>query len=48
MIEIIDSGAPKTPFMKVGDTVEIEMLGADGKSLFGHIRQRVVAPEGAR
>jgi len=44
MIETIETGAPKTPFMKVGDTVEIEMLGADGKSLFGRIRQRVVAP----
>jgi fumarylacetoacetate (FAA) hydrolase len=44
MIETIETGAPKTPFMKVGDTVEIEMMGADGKSLFGRIAQRVVAP----
>lgn len=44
MIETIETGAPKTPFMKVGDTIEIEMMGADGKSLFGRIAQRVVAP----
>jgi fumarylacetoacetate (FAA) hydrolase len=44
MIEIIETGGPKTPFMKVGDTIEIEMNGADGKSLFGQIHQRVVAP----
>ncbi len=48
MIEIIETGAAKTPFMKVGDHIEIEMLGADGKSLFGAIRQRVVAPTGAK
>ena len=44
MIETIETGAPKTPFMKVGDTVAIEMDGADGKSLFGKIDQKVVAP----
>lgn len=42
MIETIESGAPKTPFLKYGDRVEIEMLGADGKSLFGRIDQTVV------
>jgi fumarylacetoacetate (FAA) hydrolase len=41
MIETIDSGAPKTPFMKNGDRVEIEMRGSDGKSVFGRIDQRV-------
>lgn len=41
MIETIDTGAPKTPFMKAGDHVEIEMKGLDGKSLFGRIDQRV-------
>jgi fumarylacetoacetate (FAA) hydrolase len=48
MIETIETGAPKTPFMKVGDAVEIEMLGIDGRSIFGRIAQRVVAPEAAR
>jgi fumarylacetoacetate (FAA) hydrolase len=33
---------PATPFMKPGDTVEIEMLDAGGRSLFGRISQRVV------
>jgi len=41
-IETIESGKPSTPFMKPGDTVSIEMLGADGKSLFGRIDQKVV------
>ncbi len=46
MIETIERGAPQTPFMKVGDRIEIEMLGPDGTSLFGRISQRVVAPPG--
>lgn len=41
MIETIDSGAPKTPFMKHGDRVEIEMKDAAGQSVFGRIDQRV-------
>lgn len=44
MIEIIDTGAPKTPFMKIGDTVRIEMFSEEGESLFGAIEQKVVAP----
>ncbi len=42
-IETIDSGAPKTEFMKFGDTIRIDMKGADGLSLFGAIDQRVSA-----
>jgi len=42
MIETIETGAPRTPFMKVGDTIEIEMFGPDGDSLFGRISQKVV------
>lgn len=41
MIEAIETGAPKTSFLKDGDRVEIEMFGEDGKSLFGRIDQRV-------
>ena len=41
MIETIDAGAPKTPFMKHGDRVEIEMKDESGKTLFGRIDQRV-------
>ena len=43
MIEILDDGAAKTPFMKDGETVEIEMFDADGHSLFGRISQKVRA-----
>jgi len=40
-IETIESGAPKTEFMKFGDTIRIEMKGADGMSVFGAIEQTV-------
>lgn len=43
MIETIEQGAAKTPFMKVGDTVRIEMKSAAGDSIFGAIEQTVVA-----
>ncbi|MFP5518957.1 MAG: fumarylacetoacetate hydrolase family protein [Bdellovibrionia bacterium] len=44
MIETIEQGQPKTPFMKAGDTIEMEMLLA-GQSVFGKISQKVkVAP----
>lgn len=33
----------RTRFMKPGDTVEIEMLDGEGRSVFGRIAQRVVA-----
>jgi fumarylacetoacetate (FAA) hydrolase len=48
-IETIQDGAPSTAFMQFGDTIRIEMLGADGQSVFGAIEQRVVpvAPEAA-
>ena len=41
MIETIRDGAPKTPFMKFGDTVEIKMKDAEGHSIFGSIEQKV-------
>ncbi|WP_280153642.1 fumarylacetoacetate hydrolase family protein [Piscinibacter sp. XHJ-5] len=40
-IETIESGAPKTDFMKFGDTIRIEMKGEDGMSVFGAIEQKV-------
>jgi len=40
-IETIEDGAPKTEFMKFGDTIRIEMNGIDGLSVFGAIDQRV-------
>ncbi|HEX9103638.1 MAG TPA: fumarylacetoacetate hydrolase family protein, partial [Polyangia bacterium] len=44
MIETIEEGKPKTPFMKAGDTVEIEVRAPDGGSVFGKISQKVVTP----
>ena len=41
-IETIQSGAAKTPFMKFGDRVCIEMRDADGQSIFGSIEQTVM------
>lgn len=41
MIETIQTGKPKTPFMKFGDTVRIEMKNPNGKSIFGAIEQKV-------
>jgi fumarylacetoacetate (FAA) hydrolase len=41
-IEMIDLGRAKTPFMKPGDTIAIEMLDEAGVSVFGRIEQRVV------
>lgn len=46
MIETIADGKPKTPFMHYGDTIRIEMLDADGHSIFGAIEQTVVKYEG--
>ncbi|MBC7604591.1 MAG: fumarylacetoacetate hydrolase family protein, partial [Ramlibacter sp.] len=41
-IETIQDGKPTTEFMKFGDTIRIEMKGADGQSLFGAIEQEIV------
>ena len=41
-IEIVDEGAPKTEFMKFGDTVRMKARTADGRSPFGAIDQKVV------
>jgi fumarylacetoacetate (FAA) hydrolase len=42
-IEMIDSGSAVTPFMKVGDTIALEMRDGSGRDIFGRIEQRVVA-----
>ncbi len=42
MIEKINEGAIKTPFMKEGDTIKIEMKSTEGKNIFGTIFQKVV------
>jgi fumarylacetoacetate (FAA) hydrolase len=44
IIEIIDEGSAKTPFMKFGDRVRMQAMHADGRDgPFGAIDQRVVA-----
>jgi len=41
-IEVVDTGSPVTSYMKFGDRVRIEMLDAQGRSVFGAIDQKVV------
>jgi len=40
-LEKLETGDVKTPFMKFGDTVKIEMLDKSGASIFGAIEQKV-------
>jgi fumarylacetoacetate (FAA) hydrolase len=47
MIETINDGAPKTPFMTPGDTIRIEMFDKSGASIFGAIDQKVVRYKGS-
>ena len=41
-IETIEGGAPRTPFMKAGDTISIDMLDDEGRSICGRIAQKVI------
>ena len=41
MLETLDLGEPKTPFLKFGDRVRIAMHHRSGQNLFGTIDQRV-------
>lgn len=41
MVETIRDGAPKTPFLRYGDVVRIEMKDGRGHSLFGAIENRI-------
>jgi fumarylacetoacetate (FAA) hydrolase len=43
-LEQIEQGAPKTPFLRFGDVVRIEMLDTEGRSIFGAIEQTVSRP----
>ncbi len=47
MIETIATGTARTPFMKFGDTVRIEMKDQTGHSIFGAIEQTVKRSEPA-
>ncbi len=40
-VETIRNGKPSTPFLRFGDRVRIEMLDAEGRSIFGAIDQQV-------
>ncbi len=42
-VEVLETGSAKTPFMKYGDVVKIEMFSRDGETIFGAIEQRIVA-----
>ena len=42
-VETLTKGQPKTPFLKAGDVVRIEMRDAKRRSIFGAIEQEVVA-----
>jgi fumarylacetoacetate (FAA) hydrolase len=41
-VETLVEGKPKTPFLKFGDRIRIEMLDEQGRSIFGAIDQQVV------
>jgi fumarylacetoacetate (FAA) hydrolase len=41
LVEQVEQGEAKTPFLKFGDTVKIEMFDHQGETVFGAIEQRV-------
>lgn len=41
-VETLNGGKPETPFLHVGDLVEIEMQDNRGRSIFGRIEQEVI------
>jgi fumarylacetoacetate (FAA) hydrolase len=48
MYETIEQGAPRTPFLRFGDTVRIEMQDGAGASIFGAIEQEVAHYHGRK
>jgi fumarylacetoacetate (FAA) hydrolase len=48
MYETIEQGAPRTPYLRFGDTVRIEMLDSAGASIFGAIDQEVAHYHGRK
>ncbi len=42
MLETLEHGEARTPFLRFGDRVRIEMLDAQGRSIFGAIHQSVI------
>ncbi len=47
-IETLDQGSAKTPFLRFGERVRVEMFDADGASIFGAIDQRYVKQPAAK
>jgi fumarylacetoacetate (FAA) hydrolase len=47
VVETLLAGGPKTPFLKFGDRMRLEMRDARGGSIFGAIDQVIVRHEGA-
>jgi fumarylacetoacetate (FAA) hydrolase len=45
LVEQVENGSAKTPFLKFGDTVRLEMMDETGASIFGAIEQRVARYE---
>ena len=43
MIETLETGQPITRFMEPGDTIRIEMIDDEGRSIFGAIDQSVTS-----
>ncbi|KAB0622269.1 fumarylacetoacetate hydrolase family protein [Castellaniella defragrans] len=46
-VEVIDQGAPRTPFLAFGERLRFEMFGEDGRSVFGAIDHRMVPAKAA-
>lgn len=46
VVETLLAGAPRTPFLKFGDRMRLEMRDARGASIFGAIDQTIVRQEG--
>ena len=42
MLELLEHGQARTPFLKFGDRVQIEMRAAGGANIFGTLDNRVV------
>lgn len=47
VVETLLTGAPKTPFLRFGDRMKLEVRDADGASIFGAVDQMIVRCEGA-
>lgn len=43
-LETIASGAPRTPYLQVGESIFMESRSGDDRAVFGAIQQRVTAP----